>query len=57
MTDLIDIEREFGELSLGAETESKQPSKYGKFSRYQLNPINRNWYNLAKFINFGKSKM
>lgn len=57
MTDLIELGKEYGEIELGDRPPQKLSEKYGKFSQFQPNPINRNWFNMAKFINYGPSKM
>ena len=56
MTDMIAIGKEFGQIPLGNQAD-RSLEKYGKFSQFQPNPINRNWYNISKFLNFGPTKM
>lgn len=57
MTDLIEVGKQYGEINWNSDNSNQLPEKYGKFSQFQPNPINRHWFNLAKFINYGPSKM
>lgn len=58
MTDLIELVKEFGEIPMGNNTvKNIRVEEDAKFSQFALQPINKHWYKLSKFLNYGPSKM
>ena len=58
LTDLREVEKEFGSLPLGHSSPVRElDDEEGKFSQFALKPVNKHWFQLAKVFNYGPSKM